>query len=116
MTRTDTRRNRTICSVRGCSNFLKALGWCQNHYHAWRKYGDPLGKGGDVPPRWGYTISPAGRRYLANRPRRLIRPSKLAHGLWRMKAYRDLLGRGMDSEQARRVIACCEGLAKGAQG
>jgi hypothetical protein len=30
------------CSVEDCGRSTLARGWCRVHYHAWRKYGDPL--------------------------------------------------------------------------
>ncbi len=33
-----------MCSVENCANKVNARGLCSNHYRAWRKFGDPLGK------------------------------------------------------------------------
>lgn len=30
------------CSIEGCKNRSRALGWCTTHYARWQKYGDPL--------------------------------------------------------------------------
>lgn len=32
------------CSVADCVNQAKGLGYCQRHYHRFRRYGDPLGR------------------------------------------------------------------------
>lgn len=31
-----------ICDVLECENPVRARGWCNAHYHRWKKYGDPL--------------------------------------------------------------------------
>ncbi len=33
------------CSVGGCTNPVRARGFCNSHYARWRRYGDPLGEG-----------------------------------------------------------------------
>lgn len=33
------------CSIEGCTRTHYARTWCQTHYNAWRKHGDPLGTG-----------------------------------------------------------------------
>lgn len=33
---------RSVCTVAGCSAFVRGRGFCNKHYHRWRKYGDPL--------------------------------------------------------------------------
>jgi len=35
----------SICSVEGCSKPACARGYCNSHWHRWRRYGDPLGGG-----------------------------------------------------------------------
>jgi hypothetical protein len=30
------------CSIEGCSAQVRSLGWCESHYHANRRWGDPL--------------------------------------------------------------------------
>lgn len=32
---------RATCAVEGCSNPVKARGWCNTHYLRWRAHGDP---------------------------------------------------------------------------
>lgn len=43
------------CSVDGCSNPHLARGWCNRHYHQWKRHGDPLASGkltGPAHPNW----------------------------------------------------------------
>jgi hypothetical protein len=45
------------CLVDGCSQLGRSRGWCNRHYHAWKKYGDPTqarGPGFRHPPGEGH--------------------------------------------------------------
>lgn len=33
-----------ICSIEGCSNKVRARGWCDKHYRRWKRNGDPMVK------------------------------------------------------------------------
>lgn len=41
---------RNICVIDGCDSFVKAHGWCNKHYIAFRRYGDPLARKQDQWP------------------------------------------------------------------
>lgn len=30
-----------MCTIQGCNDPIKARGWCNRHYHAWKRHGDP---------------------------------------------------------------------------
>ena len=50
-----------ICSIQGCGRKVKARGWCNLHYRAFQRNGDPVKrqrkeKGGGSISVWGYHI------------------------------------------------------------
>jgi hypothetical protein len=43
-----------LCSVADCGGAVHCRGWCEMHYHRWRRHGDPMvckGRGPDKEPR-----------------------------------------------------------------
>lgn len=41
---------RRVCSIEGCGRGHLARGYCQQHYHRWKRYGDPLHVGRPFHP------------------------------------------------------------------
>ena len=100
---------RPACNVDGCRQYSIARGWCQKHYKAWKRYGNPLGARtpGDITdpndPRHG-TVNGYG-----NQGCRCPRCCK-AHTdyMWRHRISQGrgfVIPRSLDADQAAFIVA-----------
>ena len=78
-----------LCSIDGCSNKVKARGWCPKHYRRWQRHGDPLRE----------------ERTHATTLERVLRQSKKVGECLEFQGYLNQWGYGVVKENGTTILA-----------